>query len=68
MGEFFLIGGVVRFPFEALFRRERLVLARLAVEAVIGVLEHFGDDGRFQDFAHARERGDTVVEALGAGL
>jgi hypothetical protein len=48
LGEFFLIGGVVRLPFEAVFWCERLILAGLRIEPVIGVLEHFGDRGRFQ--------------------
>ncbi len=68
VGKFFLISGVVRLPFEALFRRERLVFAGLGVEPVIEVLEHFGDRGRFQEFAHAWNRRHTGVETLGARL
>jgi hypothetical protein len=68
LGEFFLIGGVVGLPLQALFRSERLVLAGLGVEPVIGVLEHFGDRGRFQEFAYGRKRRDTRVETLGARL
>ena len=68
LGEFVLIGGVVRLPFEALFRRKRLILAGLGVKLVIDRLKHFGDRGRFQEFAYARKRGHCGIEALGARL
>ncbi len=68
MGEFFLIGGVVCLPFQAFVSRERLVLLRFAVEAVVDALQRLGDGGRFQEFAHPRKRRDTIIESLGAGL
>ncbi len=66
--EFVLIGGVVRIPFEALFRCKRLILAGLGVKLVIDRLKHFGDRGRFQEFAYAWKRGHCGIEALGARL
>ena len=47
LGEFVLISGVVRLPFEALFRCKRLILAGFGVKLVIDRLKYFGDRGRF---------------------
>src|SRR5450755_2053665 len=35
---------------------------------MIGALQRFSHDGRFQEFVCARERGESAVEMLGAGL
>src|SRR5262249_13441849 len=66
--EVFLVRGIVRLPLAALFRRDRLIFAGPSVKTVIDVLKHFGDRGRFHEFAYARKRGDCAVKVLGARL
>src|SRR2546421_2369951 len=60
--EFFLIGSVVCFPFEALFRRERLVLAGFCRQPMIGVFKHFCYRLRFLEVFHTPKRGKARVQ------
>src|SRR4051794_38319041 len=63
-GKFRLVGRVIFFPLAASVRRQPFVFLRLAVEAVIDVLQGFGDHRRFEKRAHAGKCGDTTVHFL----